>query len=86
MIAGIELAADLRPSTAAIAGAEMAMARSLVLYRRGQARVATANACCISHGFHVRQGHDALANDEFGEAAMLIRSCPDPGPRIQRLL
>ena len=27
-----------------------------------------------------------MAKDEIDEAAMLIRSCPDPGPRIQRLL
>ena len=27
-----------------------------------------------------------MANDEIDEAAMLVRSCPDPGPKIQRLL
>jgi LuxR family maltose regulon positive regulatory protein len=27
-----------------------------------------------------------VANDEIDEAAMLVRSCPDPGPRIRRLL
>jgi LuxR family maltose regulon positive regulatory protein len=27
-----------------------------------------------------------VANDEIDEAAMLVRSCPDPGPKIQRLL
>ena len=62
------------------------MARSLVLYRRGQAPVETANALLHLARVHVRQGHDAVANDEANEAAMLIRSCPDPGPRIQRLL
>ena len=64
----------------------MTMARSLVLYRRGGAPVETANALLHLARVHVRQGHEAVANDEIGEAAMLIRSCPDPGPRIQRLL
>jgi hypothetical protein len=41
--------------------------------------------CCISR-VHVRQNHGPVASDEIDEAAMLIRSCPDPGPRIQRLL
>jgi LuxR family maltose regulon positive regulatory protein len=27
-----------------------------------------------------------VAGGEVDEAAMLVRSCPDPGPRIQRLL
>jgi ATP/maltotriose-dependent transcriptional regulator MalT len=69
-----------------LAEAEMAMARSLVLYRRGQAPVEVANALLHLARVHVRQGHHAVASDEIGEAAMLIRSCPDPGPRIQRLL
>jgi len=67
-------------------GAETAMARSLVLYRRGQAPVEIANALLHLARVHVRQGHDAVANDEIEEAAMLVRSCPDPGPRILRLL
>jgi LuxR family maltose regulon positive regulatory protein len=62
------------------------MARSLVLYRRGRAPVETANVLLHLARVHVREGHDAVANDEINEAAMLIRSCPDPGPRIQRLL
>jgi LuxR family transcriptional regulator, maltose regulon positive regulatory protein len=62
------------------------MARSLVLYRRGQAPVEIANALLHLARVHVRQGHDPVASDEIDEARMLIRSCPDPGPRIQRLL
>ena len=57
----------------------MAMARSLVPYRRGQAPVETANALLHLARLHVRQGHDAVSNDEFDEAVMLIRSCLDPG-------
>lgn len=68
------------------AGAETAIARSLVLYRRGQAPVETANALLHLARVHGRQGHDAVANDKIDEAAMFIRSCPDPGPKIQRLL
>ena len=64
----------------------MAMARSLVLHRRGQAPVETANALLHLARVHLGQGHDAAARDEIEEAAMLIRSCPDPGPRIRRLL
>jgi len=87
MIAGVELASGLASEHGGdLTGAEMAMARSLVLYRRGQAPVETANALLHLARVHVRQGHDAVANDEANEAAMLIRSCPDPGPRIQRLL
>ena len=55
-----------------LAGAEAAMARSLMLYRRGQARVATANSCCMSDGLTSARVTIALANDEFSEAAMLI--------------
>jgi LuxR family maltose regulon positive regulatory protein len=87
MTAGCELASGLASEHRDdLVGAEMAMARSLVLYRRGQAPVETANALLHLARLHVRRGHDAVANDETGEAAMLIRSCPDPGPRIQRLL
>jgi len=87
MTAGIELARGLASEHRGdVAGAEMAMARSLVLYRRGQAPVETANALLLLARVHVRQGHDGVAKDEIDEAAMLIRSCPDPGPRIQRLL
>jgi LuxR family maltose regulon positive regulatory protein len=64
----------------------MSMARSLVLYRRGRAPVETAHALLRLARVHSRQGHHAVANDEIDEAAMLVRSCPDPGPKIQRLL
>jgi LuxR family maltose regulon positive regulatory protein len=87
MTAGVELADGLTSEHHDdLAGAEMAMARSLVLYRRGQAPVEIANALLHLARVHVRQGHDPVANDEIDEAAMLIRSCPDPGPRIRRLL
>jgi LuxR family maltose regulon positive regulatory protein len=87
MTAGVELAGGLASEHQDdLAGAEMAMARSLVLYRRGQAPVEIANALLHLARVHVRQGHDPVASDEIDEARMLIRSCPDPGPRIQRLL
>ena len=87
MGAGVELARGLASEhDDDFVVAEMAMARSLVLYRRGQAQVDTAHALLHLARVHVREGHDAVANDEIDEAAMLIRSCPDPGPRIQRLL
>ncbi len=87
MTAGVELAGGLASEhRGEQAQAELAMARSLVLYRRGQAPVETANALLHLARVHVRQGHDAVATDEISEAAMLVRSCPDPGPRIQRLL
>jgi LuxR family maltose regulon positive regulatory protein len=87
MTAGVGLAGALASEHRGdLAGAEMAMARSLVLYRRGQAPVETANALLHLARVHFREGHDALANDEISEAAMLIRSCPDPGPKIERLL
>ena len=62
------------------------MARSLVLCRRGQAPVETANALLHLARVHLKRGDDAVASDEIDEAAMLIRSCPHPGPRIQRRL
>jgi LuxR family maltose regulon positive regulatory protein len=87
MTAGVELASGLASEQENdLAGAEMSMARSLVLYRRGRAPVETANALLRLARVHRRQGHDAVANDEIDEAAMLVRSCPDPGPKIQRLL
>jgi LuxR family maltose regulon positive regulatory protein len=87
MTAGVELAAGLAAEHHEdFAGAEMAMARSLVLYRRGQAPVETANALLHLARVHRRQGDDAVANDEIEEASMLVRLCPDPGPRIGRLL
>jgi LuxR family maltose regulon positive regulatory protein len=66
--------------------AEMAMARSLVLYRRGQAPVEIANALLHLARAHRQQALDVVAHDEVEEAAMLVASCPDPGPRIQRLI
>jgi ATP/maltotriose-dependent transcriptional regulator MalT len=87
MTAGVELARGLAlEDRGDLAAAELAMARSLVLYRRGQAPVEIANALLHLARLHVRQGHDAVASDEVGEAGMLVRSCPDPGPRIQRAL
>jgi LuxR family maltose regulon positive regulatory protein len=87
MTAGVELAGGLAAEHHGdLAEAEMAMARSLVLYRRGQAPVETANALLHLAGVHRRQGHQTVAGDEVDEAAMLVRSCPAPGPRIQRLL
>ena len=87
MTAGVELAVGLSlEDRGDLAGAEMAMARSLVLYRRGQAPVEIANALLHLARLHVRQGHAAVASDEISEAGMLVRSCADPGPRIQRLL
>jgi LuxR family maltose regulon positive regulatory protein len=87
MTAGVELAGGLAAENRGEhAEAELAMARSLVLYRRGQAPVETANALLHLARIHVGQGHDAVADDEISEAAMLVRSCPDPGPKIQRLL
>ncbi|HSC05112.1 MAG TPA: LuxR C-terminal-related transcriptional regulator [Solirubrobacteraceae bacterium] len=87
MTAGATLAGGLAlENHGDLAAAEMAMARSLVLYRRGQAPVEIANALLHLARLHVRQGHAAVASDEVGEAAMLVRSCPDPGPRIQRML
>jgi LuxR family maltose regulon positive regulatory protein len=87
MTAGVELVGGIvSEHRDDLTGAEMAMARSLVLYRRGQAPVEIANALLHLARVHVRQGHDAVARDEVREAAMLVRSCPDPGPRIQRLL
>ena len=87
MTAGVELAGGLAcEHRGDLSGAEMAVARSLVLCRRGQAPVDTANALLHLARLHVRGGHDAVAKDEIDEAAMLIRSCADPGARIMRLL
>jgi LuxR family maltose regulon positive regulatory protein len=87
MTAGVELAGGLAfEHRGDLAEAEMAMARSLVLYRRGQSPVEIANALLHLARLHLTQGHAAVAGDEIDEAAMLVRSCPDPGPRIQRLL
>jgi LuxR family maltose regulon positive regulatory protein len=87
MTAGVQLAGGLASEHVGEHDkAEMEVARSLVLYRRSQAPVETANALLQLARIHLRQGHRAVAKDEIDEAAMLVRSCPDPGPRIQRLL
>ena len=87
MTAGIELAGGLAAEHEGnLDPAEMAIARSLVLSRRGQAPVESANALLHLARLHRRQGQASVADDEIEEAAMLVRSCPDPGPRIQRLL
>jgi len=87
MTAGIELAGGLALEDRGDRDkAEIAMARSLVLYRRSQAPVETASALLHLARVHLYQGQYVVANDEIDEAAMLIGSCPDPGPRIQRLL
>jgi ATP/maltotriose-dependent transcriptional regulator MalT len=87
MTAGVQLAGGLASEhRGEHAEAGMAMARSLVLYRRGRAPVEIANALLHLARAHLGEGHAAVAKDEIDEAAMLIRSCPDPGPRIRRLL
>jgi LuxR family maltose regulon positive regulatory protein len=87
MTAGVELAGGLAAERDRdLAAAEMAMARSLVLYRRGQAPVDTANALLHLARVHRKQGVDVVADDEVEEAARLVRSCPVPGPRIERAI
>jgi LuxR family maltose regulon positive regulatory protein len=87
MTAGVELAGGLSAErNGDLVCAETAMARSLVLYRRGQAPVEAANALLHLARIHHRQGLDVVARDEVEEARMLVRSCPDPGPRILRLV
>jgi LuxR family maltose regulon positive regulatory protein len=48
--------------------------------------VETANALLHLSRVHHRQGLDVVAHDELEEARMLVRSCPDPGSRILRLI
>jgi LuxR family maltose regulon positive regulatory protein len=87
MTAAVELATGLAAERdGELGAAEMAIARSLVLYRRGQAPVETANALLHLARVHRRQGLDVVARDEVEEAAMLADSCPAPGPRIARLV
>jgi LuxR family maltose regulon positive regulatory protein len=87
MTAAAELAAGLMSERDGdLAGAETSMARSVVLYRRGRAPVETANALLHLSRVHHRQGLDVVARDELEEARMLVRSCPDPGSRILRLM
>jgi LuxR family maltose regulon positive regulatory protein len=87
MTAAVELAGGLAAERDGdLETAEVAMARSLLLYRRSQAPVEIANA--LLHLARVHRGHglDVVARDEVEEAAMLVKLCPDPGPRIQRLI
>ncbi|MGA2928081.1 MAG: LuxR C-terminal-related transcriptional regulator, partial [Solirubrobacteraceae bacterium] len=87
MTAGVELASGLAAERDGdLARAEMLMARSLVLCRRSKAPVETANALLRLARVHQSQGLDTVAEAEVDEAAMLVGSCPTPGPRIQRLL
>jgi LuxR family maltose regulon positive regulatory protein len=87
MTAAVELAGGLAAERDGdLARAESSMARSLVLYRRGRAPVETANALLHLARVHHRQDLYVVARDEVEEARMLVRSCPDPGPRILRLI
>jgi LuxR family maltose regulon positive regulatory protein len=87
MTAAVELAGGLAAERDGdLRRAETSIARSLVLYRRGQAPVETANALLHLARIHHRQGLAVVARDEVEEARMLARSCPDPGPRILRLI
>jgi len=87
MTAGVELASGLAAERDGdLARAETLMARSLVLCRRSKTPVETANALVHLARVHQTQGLDTVVEAEVDEAAMLVRSCPAPGPRIQRLL
>jgi LuxR family maltose regulon positive regulatory protein len=87
MTAAVELVAGLAAEHEnEILTAETSMARSLVLYRRGQAPVETAGALLHLARVHRRQGLDVVARDETDEAAALVAACPAPGERIMRLI
>jgi LuxR family maltose regulon positive regulatory protein len=87
MTAGVELATGLAAERRGdLARAETHEARSLVLCRRSKAPVETANALLHLASIHQTQRLDTVAEAEVDEAAMLVQSCPAPGPRIQRLL
>jgi LuxR family maltose regulon positive regulatory protein len=87
MTALVELASGLAAERDGdLARAEALMTRSLVLGRRSEAPVETANVLLHLAGIHQTQRLDTLTEAEIDEAAMLIRSCPGPGPKIQRLL
>jgi LuxR family maltose regulon positive regulatory protein len=66
--------------------AESSIARSIVLYRRGQAPVETANALLHLARVNARSGLYAVARDQVDEANALVAACPDAGPRIARLI
>jgi LuxR family maltose regulon positive regulatory protein len=87
MTAAVELAGGLvAERDGDLETAELAMSRSVVLCRRGQAPVEIANALLQLARVHREQGLGVVAGDEVEEAAMLVKSCPNPGPRIQRLI
>ncbi|MBV8218157.1 MAG: hypothetical protein JO325_06825, partial [Solirubrobacterales bacterium] len=87
MTAGVELAGGLAAERDGdLARAEALMGGSLVLCRRSKAPVEIANVLLHLARVHRAQGLDVVAGDEVEEAAMLVKSCPDPGPRIQRLV
>jgi LuxR family maltose regulon positive regulatory protein len=87
MTAAVELVKGLEAAhDGDLARAETAMARSVVLYRRGKAPVETANALLHLARVHGNQGLDVVARSEIEEAADLVRPCPAPGPRILRLI
>ena len=87
MTAGVELAGGLAAEhDGDLARAETLMAASLVLCRRSKAPVEIANVLLHLGRVHREQRLDVVARDEVEQAAMLVKSCPDPGPRIQRLI
>jgi LuxR family maltose regulon positive regulatory protein len=87
MTAGVELAGGLAAERDGdLAHAEALVAGSVVLCRRSRAPVEIANALLHLARVHREQGLDVVAHDEVDEASMLIKDCPDPGPRIQRLI
>jgi LuxR family maltose regulon positive regulatory protein len=87
MTAGVELAGGLAAEhDGDLARAETLMAASLVLCRRSKAPVEIANVLLHLARVHREQGFDVVARDEVEQAAMLVKSCPDPGPRIRRLI
>jgi LuxR family maltose regulon positive regulatory protein len=87
MTAGVELASGLAAERDGdLARAETLMAGSLVLCRRSKAPVEIANALLHLARVHREQRLDVVAHDEVEEAAMLVKECPDPGPRIERLI
>jgi LuxR family maltose regulon positive regulatory protein len=87
MTAGVVLAGGLAAERDGdLAHAEALVAGSVVLCRRSRAPVEIANALLHLARVHREQGLDVVAHDEVDEASMLIKDCPDPGPRIQRLI
>ena len=86
MAAGVELASGLAAERDGdLARAESPVARSVVRCRRSGAPVEIANALLRLARVHRVQGLDVVAGDEVEEATKLVKSCLDPGPRMQRL-